>query len=201
MDTPSKERLVGAIILVVLIVLLVPEILSGPRHAVPAAGSTPNTATRTYTIELGNPVKPPATAARDAKPPALPPPAETAKAVLPAAGTPPLEKPASATTAEAPAAPAPSPVAARPAPGAALAPASKAAWGAQLGSFSRAENAERLATSLRAKGYRAFVSPTGTGSHVLHRVRVGPEPSREAAEALTKRLKRDGQSATVIALP
>jgi DedD protein len=174
MDTPSKERLVGAIILVVLIVLLVPEILSGPRHAVPGAGSTPSTSTRTYTIELGNPVKAPARAASDAKPPALPAPTEIAKADLPATG---------------------------PTPAAAAPPESKGSWGAQLGSFSKAENAERLATTLRAKGYRAFVSPTGTGSHVLHRVRVGPEPTREAAEVLIARLKRDGQKASVVALP
>ena len=77
----------------------------------------------------------------------------------------------------------------------------KESWGAQLGSFSKAENAERLAISLRARGYRAFVSPTGAGSHILHRVRVGPEPTRAAAEALVARLKRDGESSSVVTLP
>src|SRR6266850_981040 len=84
MDTPSKERLVGAIIFVVLIVLLVPEILSGPRRAVPASGSATNLSTRTYIVELGNPVKPAAAPASDAKPPALPAPTELAKSETPA---------------------------------------------------------------------------------------------------------------------
>ena len=77
----------------------------------------------------------------------------------------------------------------------------KEAWGAQLGSFSNAVNAERLAKTLRAKGYRAFVSPTGTGTHLLHRVRVGPEPTRHAAEGLITRLKRDGENAAVVTFP
>ena len=201
MDTPSKERLVGAIIFVMLIVLLVPEILSGPRGAVPADGSALSPSLRTYTIDLGNPVKPIATPAADAKPPALPPPTATNKE--PAA----TDSPASATLAATiPTAP---PVAATTATAIDVGPATETAgaaktresWGAQLGSFSKAANAERLATTLRAKGYRAFVSPTGSGSHVLHRVRVGPEPTREAAEALIARLKQEGQSASVVTIP
>jgi DedD protein len=194
MDTPSKERLAGAIIFVVLIVLLVPEILSGPRHVVPAAGSSANSSTRTYTIDLGNPVKPAAAPTGDVKPPALPPPVTN---TLP--GTSDLTRtPASSVP---PPAQARNQTGSKPAPATMKAGASKESWSAQLGSFAKAENAERLATTLRAKGYRAFVSPIGAGSHVLHRVRVGPEPTREAAEALIARLKRDGQSAAVVNLP
>jgi len=32
-------------------------------------------------------------------------------------------------------------------------------------------------------------------------VRVGPEASREAADALVRKLKRDGETATVVSLP
>jgi DedD protein len=55
-----KERLTGAIILVVLIVLLVPELLSGPkgRSAPASAGSIPTSSEepplRSYTINLGD---------------------------------------------------------------------------------------------------------------------------------------------------
>jgi DedD protein len=54
-----KERLTGAIILVVLIVLLVPELLSGPKHpgaAAPAAASNSSEEPplRSYTINLGD---------------------------------------------------------------------------------------------------------------------------------------------------
>ncbi len=109
----------------------------------------------------------------------------------------------SAVSGRAPAATTQTP-AATPAPAATTGPAAataKEAWGVQLGSFSSAVNAERLARTLRGKGYRAFVSPIGTGTHLLHRVRVGPEPTRDAAEGLLARLKRDGQSAAVVSFP
>jgi DedD protein len=199
MDTPSKERLVGAMIFVVLIVLLVPEILSGPHHvaSTPAAGSTANSLTRTYTIDLGNPVKPTLATAAHTKPPPLPPP----QVVTPSpaeSSVPTSTQSASITVPGAPTS-ASAPTASTAAP---ANPASnKESWGAQLGSFSKAENAERLAATLRAKGYRAFVSPIGAGSHVLHRVRVGPEPTRDAAQTLITRLKRDGANASVVTIP
>jgi cell division septation protein DedD len=204
MDTPSIERLVGAIIFVVLIVLLVPEILSGPRRAAPAGGAAAGGPTRTYTIDLGNPVKPAATQVVDAKPTSLPPPPPPAvvPGQQPPAVSPPVTQATPSTAAEVkpPAATPSTPAAAK---RTVVAPAAvgKESWGAQLGSFSKAENAERLAASLRGRGYRAFVSPIGTGSHVLHRVRVGPEATRAAAEALVARLKRDGQTASVVTLP
>ena len=53
-----KERLTGAIILVVLIVLLVPELLSGPSRSVPApqaaATSSEEPPLRSYTIDLAD---------------------------------------------------------------------------------------------------------------------------------------------------
>ena len=59
MERRAKERLIGASILVVLIVLIVPELLSGPKPAapvaepqrLPAAASTPEP-TRTVTVDL-----------------------------------------------------------------------------------------------------------------------------------------------------
>ena len=54
MDRRLKERLAGATILVVLIVLIVPELLSGPKRAVPARPS-PSSATepvRNVTVDL-----------------------------------------------------------------------------------------------------------------------------------------------------
>jgi DedD protein len=184
MDTPSKERLVGAIIFVLLIVLLVPEILTGPHRAAAAGNPASVGGTRSYIINLGNPVKPAGTPGGEVKPAPVP-------APPPAAGA--QQLPAIAPGAP-PAALAPAPT---PAP-VIEAPMLKEAWGAQLGSFSKAENAQRLVSTLRKKGYHAFDSPTGTGTHVLHRVRVGPESTRDAAEALVTRLKRDGQNATVV---
>jgi DedD protein len=55
MDRRVKERLVGATILVVLIVLIVPELLSGPRRPVPAspsAAASAAEAVRNVTVDL-----------------------------------------------------------------------------------------------------------------------------------------------------
>jgi DedD protein len=60
LDSLVKERLTGAIILVVLIVLLVPELLSGPSRTAPApqaaapSSSTEEPPLRSYTIDLAN---------------------------------------------------------------------------------------------------------------------------------------------------
>jgi DedD protein len=57
-ELPVKERLTGAIILVVLIVLLVPELLSGPKRPATAAPAAPTSSEqpplRSYTINLGD---------------------------------------------------------------------------------------------------------------------------------------------------
>jgi DedD protein len=57
-DSLVKERLTGAIILVVLIVLLVPELLSGPSRSAPApqaaATSSEEPPLRSYTINLAD---------------------------------------------------------------------------------------------------------------------------------------------------
>ncbi len=197
MDTPSKERLVGAIIFVVLIVLAVPEILSGPHHlasaTAPGTNSGANSASgaRTYIIDLGNPVKPAAVPASETKPPPLP---------APVAAPAPVPPPATAGTTSAPASTQGQSPFTPSAPARTTATATEA-WGAQLGSFSSAVNAERLAKTLRGKGYRAFVAPIGTGTQLLYRVRVGPEPTRATAEGLIARLKRDGQRAAVVTFP
>jgi DedD protein len=60
MELPAKKRLTGAVILVAIFVLFVPELLTGPRQAAPA--NTPGEAgLRRYTIDLdaqSNPAQP-----------------------------------------------------------------------------------------------------------------------------------------------
>ena len=67
-----KERLTGAIILVVLIVLLVPELLSGPSRSVSAApaavASSEDPPLRSYTINLADDAHPPGAAGTSATP-------------------------------------------------------------------------------------------------------------------------------------
>lgn len=52
MDSRAKQRLTGAVILVALFVLLVPELLTGPKNAPAPATSTEEEGLRRYTIDL-----------------------------------------------------------------------------------------------------------------------------------------------------
>jgi DedD protein len=216
-ENRTKERLTGALILVALLVILVPELLSGraPRHggdAVPEARpATEGPPLRTYTLDLAAPADatPAGQSALNVKPAdaavALPAPAaapipgpEAAPAALPptvAAAAPPATE---ATPRPAPAAkpePAPRPAAATASPSAAPtsasakpAPASGKGWFVQVGSFAKRENAQRYVQQLGKQGYTAQVLGGGT----LFRVRVGPVADRPAAAALQSRLAGDG---------
>lgn len=214
METPVKERLAGAIILVVLLAILVPEFLSGPKHTPPSPSAGEGVAVRTYTIDLAAPgtVKP-VQATGEQKPVAIAPPAVNAPpAVLeqgntPASAPPPLPSPSSAST-QAQSQP-PAATASLETPASSKAPAEEtntrsaapaSGWAVQLGSFSKSDNAQRLTQELRSRGYKAFVSRTGTGAKLRYRVRVGPEEERSQAQKLAERLKREGRQVSVVPL-
>lgn len=74
-------------------------------------------------------------------------------------------------------------------------------WAVQLGSFSNEENAEGLAADLRDDGFAAFLSRVESGGRTLHRVRVGPQGSREEAEKVAAALAKAGQRGQVVAHP
>ena len=74
-------------------------------------------------------------------------------------------------------------------------------WAVQLGSFSNRENAERLAADLRKQGFAAFLSGLTTGSGQLHRVRIGPQKDRDDAKAMATRLKSAGHTGQVVPHP
>jgi cell division septation protein DedD len=197
-----KERLTGAIILVALIVLLVPELLTGPirlRTAPAAAATAAITAAvgagsaahgepplRSYTMTIGAP--PPQTSTPEVSPQAPPPAQPTA--------TPQAGPPESSTASPAPAAPqgslqgSKSP--AHPGMEEDRSSASSAGWVVQLGSFASRQNAERLARSLDRRGFRMSVSSARAGSRVLWRVRAGPAPSHAGAVHLAARLRALG---------
>ena len=211
-----KERLTGAVILVALIVLLVPELLTGPIRSAPramasAAGEPP---LRSYTITLGDetthskPAEPQgASPAVSPVPVPLPAPAAASKDDSVVAGTPPAPDSAAAVAA----APVPAPAAAHtrseappPAAHAAKSAASSAdtsaagaAWLVQLGSFASRSNAERLAQQLKGQGFAASVSQGSSGRH-LYRVRVGPVHDHGAATQLQAKLHAAGHSGSVV---
>lgn len=191
MDEKLKERLVGAAVVVVLGVVFIPALLNGPPDAGTATRvlSLPGqdaVAVKRVTIDLGNPG---ATA---------PQPDPLAAASKP----PPMQTPATAEAAQAGKSekPAPKPdqqagSGVKPTPGAAL---EVQEWVVQVGSFSSQDNAERLASQLKAQGFKAYVSKYRDGSNTLHRVRVGPVQGREAADSLAEQLRDGGQKVKVV---
>jgi cell division septation protein DedD len=205
-----KERLTGAIILVALIVLLVPELLSGPVRSAPRAAAVASPSAegpplRSYTINLADDAHMRGSAAQTSGPqqPALvaaaaPPVAESAVSAPPASQSAPRNMPPASPRAapEAPPEPAAGPGTATPGEP----PSSTAGSGAfvvQLGSFASRANADHLARQVRAQGFQVSVSQGSSGRH-LYRVRVGPAHDRAAATALAQQLRTAGHSGTVV---
>jgi len=192
----------------VLLVLVIPELLSGPEHKV-AAVATPRSdepPLRSYTVDLGEEARTRhalASAASPATPPpAAPTPATAPVVAVPAppvatpqavAVTPPAAVPATQETAR-PSAPVAHSVAPAPAP-------AGAGWTVQLGTFASRANAERLVHELKAQGFTAFSTETGSGGRELYRVRVGPAADRASAEALGAKLRAAGHTGTLTQRP
>ena len=74
-------------------------------------------------------------------------------------------------------------------------------WVVQLGSFSSKENADRLAAELRSDGFAAFLSELQAESGILQRVRVGPQENRESANSIANQLAKVGHEVTVVPHP
>lgn len=225
MEESLKARLIGAVVLVALAVLLIPELLSGRKAAEPAAEEgTGSRGTRTFTIELGQApgqaTRSPTTTSAPGATPASPLPAppvtdpgtevpagQPAETVAEAAQTPepePTPAPAAASTAK-PVQSAPPSVEtapdaaprAEPKPPPALSGAG-GGWAVQVGAFGSADTARKLVQDLSGAGYRAFVSPVNRGGKTLYRVRVGPAGDRAGAEQMVPRLKARGLPATIV---
>lgn len=205
MDRGLKERLVGAAVLVAIGAWLIPWVLDGPEQLdaperetlqlpAPTAEEPP---VRTETIVLDRRDSPlpseageAGTAGEAASEPA---PAEppSAAATAPPAPEPEPEPEATAATAE----PAPAePAAEDTADGEAAA----TRWYVQLGAFGDRANADRLAARVETYGYDARVSGFPAGAPAVHRVRVGPEPTRARAEAIASALSAHGFVAQVV---
>jgi cell division septation protein DedD len=195
-----KERLTGALILVALLVIVVPEMLSGPEEeppARPAQAAQAGPPLRTYSLQLES-----ASTGRSQDQSALSPkPMVAAPEAAPAdarqeESTPPAAPEAAAPQKPAAAKPAP----AKPAPSVSAARAqSTGQWWAQLGSFASRDNAERLSRELRAAGYSVNLARVHAAGKELYRVRAGPEPSREAATSLQARLAAAGHKSSLVA--
>jgi DedD protein len=82
-----KERLVGAAVLLAAAVILIPEMLSGPKQeqAAQSATATDDAPTKTYTIDLAEPAQHPTSASDNVETTAAPPPESVAPQSPPAA--------------------------------------------------------------------------------------------------------------------
>jgi DedD protein len=182
----GRQRLVGAITLVLLLVVFVPMLLDPePRQQRPEP-------------VLAIPSK--------QSPPPLPAPARPAKAA-PEPTVPPVAVPA------APAAPAvsekPQPAVAAPASAAkGSAPAAKAAgvprlegFAVQVGAFKEEAKLVQAREKLAAARISHYIERLPTNSGDLTRLRAGPFPTREAAEKAAADVKRAGLEGQVVSLP
>jgi len=197
MERALKERIIGAVVLVVFVVLVVPIFLDGPpddaeivSERVMLPGQEDQ---KTQTVVLDRdrtePVPAPKT---DSPPPEQPkreePQIKVTQDESPPPNTPePVVEPVREAT--------PSPSTEQPAA------STTGMWAVQLGSFSNKDNAERLAASLRKQGYAAFLSDVSTANGQMHRVRIGPQKDRESAEQMAARLLKVGQKGKVVPHP
>lgn len=210
MDKQLKERLIGALVIVLVAIIIVPVVLDGPDEAsrtetlpLPEAGTTePAAGTQSwhYDLENGdsesgpeNREPPPMLTGMENTGQTADP--DTATATEEATTAPPQSAQQTVTRSEPPAgeaqtASAPAPEAAGPAREPAVADTAPAgAWAVQVGSFSEAARAESYAAELRKKGFRVFTMEFTTGGTTYHRVRVGPQATRAEAEKAAERLK------------
>jgi DedD protein len=226
METSTKERLTGALLVVLAVVIVAPELLSGRRAGSsgpqpaqdPEAGAPLQTfdgpldsagempaATRSVPAEAAAAIAavPPPVAVE--APPPLPQEASALSvatdAAKPADGA--AESATSARDGNAMAGqvkrPEPSKQVARNA--AITTVGAGAKWWVQLGSFASSDNAQRLAKRLRAAGFPIDVShSTGKGKE-LYRVRAGPVADKSAANALQARLVAAGEKNASVVTP
>lgn len=202
MERALKERIIGAAVLVLFVVLVVPVFLDGApggNEVVSEPLLLPGQdRQKTQTVVLDRDRKDPVpTASSGAAAPALetttarPQPVQN-KVAAPVKVEPPAEENKTAASPEATATKA---LASTPRV------STTGMWAVQLGSFSNKENADKLAADLRKQGYAAFLSQLKTDAGQLHRVRIGPQKDREAAEAMAARLAKVGHKGQVVPHP
>lgn len=197
MEARLKERLVGAVVLVIAAVVFIPMALDGPgsgrqvSRPVPLPDNPPDER-RTVRIELeGDTETAPAVEAEEPVSIDLTPQQQAEAEVV--------DREGSAAAAEPNTGQGVARVVEESQPKAGTGTRDgepDAPWTVQVGSFSRPDNAEALAAKLRGMGEPAYVSRFDDGKVVHYRVRVGGFPSREAAQARADEIRqRTGEPA------
>ena len=171
MDRSLLERMIGATVLVILLVVVAPALLDGQRDEPPAGdevvirNAPPAEQTRIETITLNS----------------QPAPSEPRPVAEPA---PKAERPAESSKAKPVVRTDPPPPAGQ--------------WMVQLGSFSGRDNAQKFADQLKGDGFPALVVAFRSGNKAMYRVQVGPRPDRPQAERLQASLQKAGHKGIVM---
>jgi DedD protein len=216
-DIRVKERLTGAVILVALIVLVVPELLSGPairmRQPTVAPDEPP---LRSVTLDLGDEARSAFAARPDGTDLAAPSKSAVTAASVESAAQSSSAAPTQSVAQSAQALPEPQAVEpaqsgrsapathaqrsarAEPHDAAHVRPSASAGWSVQVGSFESHERADRFVHRLRAAGFTAFISESLSHGRKWYRVRVGPERDRVAAKAMVVRLHSAGHAGSIV---
>ncbi len=191
MDRVLVERMVGAVVLVLLLVILAPVLLDGSadNRAITETAKAQDSDKRTQVIILNAPVNAPVNA--PAKQPV-----QTSKVIevsrdaavktRPAAGSP-------SRTRQKTSKPISEPISW---------PISKPPQGfaVQLGSFSEQANAKRYVAAVKAQGFEVFVIRAASAEGAVYRVYSGPENSRDKAGSLASQLKAVGHNGMIVKL-
>jgi len=198
MERELKERIIGAVVLVVVVVLVVPIFLDGRTEngeTVTESVTLPGQSEQKMQTQVLNRNRSTPVPANNSNEEAPKPQAETptpkvvvqqqSAAPQPEESTPPAET-----------RPDPQPVTEKPA-----AASDTGMFAVQLGSFGSEENANKLAADLRKQGFAAFLSKLEAGGKELHRVRVGPQANRKAAEEVAAKLAAAGHKGQVVPHP
>lgn len=190
MESGLKQRIIGALVLVVAAVIFLPMLLSGQDE--------------TERVEVDVPPRP----VMDnsdiavAPPPTLPEPAPVPE--IPQLGETPVTEPEPVeelAAIDAPAEPTPVPTpepsvptVETPAETAPAAASAQGGWVVQQGSFSSQSNADNFRQTLAGQGYNAYVRSAEVGGKTIVRVYVGPLTTREAASRVRDELERRHQN-------
>lgn len=178
MDIGVKERVIGAVVLVVLGIIIIPWVLEGPApessvtQNVPLPAASTSSPPQEYRMDLN------AQATQPQGSPMTAPSAPVPAPVVPA-GSP---NPGSAVSAPAHKAPLSAPVNSKPQSIERTTAATSGGWMVQAGSYGSEHNALKLQKTLEQHGYHVLISRFSIGGTTYYRVRVGPYPEHSAAE-------------------
>jgi cell division septation protein DedD len=212
LDTALRNRLTGAVILVLIAVLLLPELLSGSGGASGAGTATGasnagvvtepvgGASLQTLQIDLSGSANAPAgspSAALPDAPEAAAPASSPVQLPVPVVAAPAEDTPPkTASSTAVPQVTAPKAATATPDPA-----QDATRYYVQVGTFATRERAEAAKKDLTRRGFVVIINETTSVGRRFHRVRVGPVADRAAAVELEARLRPLVPDRSIVAVP